>query len=208
MAKKMHVADQVSEICQEIRSAVESYWVFTGISEYADNPLNLKVKDRFWAIYIVLVNNAFDCMIVSVFNLLDRSGRGLTLASIAASLEGEGVDVSVIRQLRQVYTHHEVLWKAICHVRNNGVAHLNDKKSSSSHLSQAMLGTKEIRSFLQDAILAFDALEPYCSWKVGPPNRLVESQASQIFHLAGSMSEQLIDECARNAVDKLHEKMP
>ncbi|WP_369040020.1 AbiU2 domain-containing protein [Stenotrophomonas maltophilia] len=204
MAKKMDAADQVSEICQEIRSAVESYWVFTGISEYVDNPQNLKAKDRFWAIYIVLVNNAFDCMIVSVFNLLDRSSRGLTLASIAASLESEGADGSVVRQLRQVYAHHEVLWKAICHVRNNGVAHLNDKRSTSSNLSLAMLGTKEIRSFLQDAILIFDALEGYCSWKVSPPSRAVESQAAQIFHLASSMSDQLISESTEDAVEKVN----
>lgn len=208
MGKEMSVGDQAFELCQEIRSAVESFWAFTAISEYMDRPQGLLARDRFMEIYLLLVNNSFDAMVVAIFNLLDRSGRVMTLKTFAAALERAGEPEEIIQHIRGVYDHHEILWKAICRVRNNGVAHLNSIQPSRSHMLEASLGVREIRSFLQDAILVFDSAAPYCTLEVGPPSRKVESQASQLFHLATAMSEHLLSAESTNSLDKLHNQMP
>ena len=208
MAKQMHVGEQVSELCQEIRSAVESHWVFTAISDYMDKPQNIETRDRFWFVYPVLVNNAFDSMVVSTFNLLDTKDEVLTLNTVASALASAQADPDVVKLLRQVHEHHQALRKAIFRVRNNGVAHLNSKKTSRVHLVEAGLTEPEVRSFMQDLVLVSDAIRSLCAWEVGPPNRRVEAEAAQLFHLAGGMSQHLRSGGTALPLDKLHKRMP
>lgn len=208
MAKQMHVGEQVSELCQEIRSAVESHWVFTAITGYMDKPQNVETRDRFWFVYPVLVNNAFYSMVVSAFNLLDTKADVLTLSTVASTLERDDADPEVVKLLRDVYAHHQDLRKAIFRVRNNGVAHLNSKKTSRVHLVEAGLTEPEVRSFMQDLVLVSDAIRSLCAWEVGPPNRQVEAEAAQLFHLAGGMSQHLRSGGVALPLDKLHTRMP
>jgi len=193
MSDNLVLRMQAKELCQEIRTAVESFWIFDANGTYSCRPLGPDEKREFSYFSSALASMAFDSQVVKIFNLLDDSNSKdhLSLKSFANALDEAGGHAELVDDLRNVCAKHLVLKKSIKRVRNNGVGHLNSRMSSSDHLDEASWGTRETRCFLQDCIYLFDRIGAICDHVIGPPDRRVQYELEQMFHLATLHRKQL-----------------